>query len=571
MDLGDWRALVAHLRPHRRVVIALAATLFVSIGLQVATPQVVRAFVDRVTDPDGGSITTLTVLYVTAVLLQQGFRLVSVWLSELVGWLTTNELRAELMEHCLALDPDFHETHSPGELIQRIDGDLNGLSVFFGELFLTIAGNALLLTGVLTVVWFQEPFAAGVMTAFLVVAAATFYAVRRFASGAWGDQREATASLYGFIEERLAGTQDIRSSAAENHTLQGFYDRTRAHIGLTTRARFRDGLTWLANGMLTAGATTIAFVVPIILLRRGDITVGGAFVIYFYAQLLVQPLANVSQQVEQLQQAIAGGRRVIELLQLAPSIVDGPGADLPAAGLDVRFDRVHFGYGDDPDVLHDVTLDVPAGTVLGLVGRTGSGKSTLARLLVRQHDVRHGAITVGRTDVRTPTRQQLRQRVVLVTQEVHVLRASVRDNLTLFDPTITDGAILDAVDRLGLGPWFAKLPDGLDTIVREGGAGLSAGESQLVSFGRAFLADPAVVVLDEASSRLDPATETILERAVDALLDGRTGIVIAHRLSTLDRCDSIAVLDHGRVVEHGARDELAADVTTRFGALLQVR
>ena len=570
MDLRDWRALAAHVRPHRRVVAALGAALFVSIALQVATPQVVRTFIDRALDPADRSMVVVTVLYVSAVVLQQGFRLVSVWLSEVVGWLTTNDLRAELMEHCLALDPDFHEATSPGELIERIDGDLNGLSVFFGELFLTVIGNALLLAGVLVIVWLQQPLAGAAMTVLVVIAVLAFYGVRRIAAGAWGVNRAATASLYGYLEERLAGTVDVRSCAAENHTLRGLYERTNGRIRTATRARFLDGFTWLVNGLLTASAMAISFVVPVILLRRGQITVGGAFVLYFYGQLLVQPILNVSQQVEQLQQAIAGGRRVVQLLQVAPRVVDGPGAALPAGALDVCFDGVTFGYGDDPDVLHDVSLHVPAGTVLGVVGRTGSGKSTIARLLVRLHDVRAGTISVGGVDVRTPTKAQLRDRVALVTQEVHVLRASVRDNLTLFDETIGDERILEAVDRLGLGSWFAALPDGLDTIVREGGAGLSAGESQLLSFGRAFLADPAVVILDEASSRLDPRTEELLEAAVDTLLEGRTGIVIAHRLSTLDRCDAIAVLDHGRVVEHGQRDALAADASTRFGALLQV-
>src|SRR5204863_1184729 len=165
--------------------------------------------------------------------------------------------------------------------------------------------------------------------------------------------------------------------------------------------------------------------------------------------------------------------------------------------------------------------------------RTGSGKSSLARLLVRLHDPRHGRVELGGVDVRRLHRSFLRARVALVTQEVHVLRASVRDNLTLFDPSVDDDSILDAIRRLGLDEWFAILDHRLDTIVREGGAGMSAGEAQLMSFGRAFLADPSVVVLDEASSRLDPATEAVLEGAVDALLTGRTGIVIAHRLSTL--------------------------------------
>jgi ATP-binding cassette subfamily B protein len=220
-------------------------------------------------------------------------------------------------------------------------------------------------------------------------------------------------------------------------------------------------------------------------------------------------------------------------------------------------------------VLHDVTLDVPAGSVLGIVGRTGSGKSTIARLLVRFHDPRAGSVEIGGTDVRTLRRRDLRARVALVTQEVHVLRASVRDNLTLFDPMVDDDAVVAAIERLGLGPWFAARADGLDAVVREGGAGMSAGEAQLLSFGRAFLADPAIVILDEASSRLDPATEAVLETAVDTLLAGRTGIVIAHRLATLERCDLIAVLDHGRVVEHGPREVLARDGRSRFATLLR--
>jgi ATP-binding cassette subfamily B protein len=279
------------------------------------------------------------------------------------------------------------------------------------------------------------------------------------------------------------------------------------------------------------------------------------------------PLNEMSHQVETLQQAIAGGRRVLELLAIEPTIIDGDGDDLPSGALDVALDGVTFGYGDDPDVLHDVDLAVPAGTVLGIVGRTGSGKSSIARLLVRFHDVRAGAVRIGGVDVRTVRRSGLRERVALITQEVHVLRASVRDNLTLFDPTVTDADVLAVIASLGLDGWFAALPDGLDTELREGGAGVSAGEAQLLSFGRALLADPSVVILDEASSRLDPATEAVLERAVDALLAGRTGIVIAHRLATLDRCDAVCVLDHGRVVEHGPRAVLADDDTSRFAAL----
>ena len=570
MGWGEWRTLVeTYLRPQRRLVTALGVALLLSIGLQVATPQLVRVFIDRALEPRGGSIWPLTIAYALAVLAQQACAIASAWLGEQVGWIATNELRGDLLAHCLALDPEFHETHPPGELIERVDGDLNGLSAFFAQFLLMVVGSVLLLAGVLVVAWIQRPVAGAVLTGFALVSLGTMLVVRRIAAKAWEASREASGVLFGFLEERLAGTEDIRSSGAEAQTMRGFYARARDRLWTTSRARVIDAIPWTTHSMVAGAANVVSFVVPAILVRNGSMTVGGAFVLYFYTQLLMQPLNNVSHQVEQLQLAIAGGRRVVHLLGIQPRMVDGPGAPLPDGALSIELDGVRFGYGDDVDVLHDVTLHVPAGSVLGIVGRTGSGKSSIARLLVRLHDVRDGAVRIGGVDVRQLRRHDLRDRVALVTQEVHVLRASVRDNLTLFDDSIDDEHIVDALRRLGLGEWYDRLPDGLDTIVREGGAGLSAGESQLLSFGRAFLADPSVVVLDEASSRLDPATEVVLEAGVDALLAGRTGVVIAHRLATLERCDTICVLDHGRVVELGPREVLAADPTSRFGSLLR--
>lgn len=570
MSWTQWRRLLAtYLRPHRRLVLQLAAALFASIGLQVATPQVVRAFIDRATAPVEHALGWLALLYLLAILLQQATRVLTAWLSEVVGWLATNELRADLMEHCLGLDPSFHRSHPPGALIERIDGDLNGLSHFFAEFLLNVVGNLLLLSGVLTVIWFQSALAGALLTGFALVGLAVLVTVRRVSAKAWGRSRHASGELYGFLEERLAGTEDIRSSAAEAFTMRGFYDRARNRLWSTSHARVMDAIPSSVNIVIACIGNAAAFALPALLVSRGELSIGAAFALYFYTQVLLQPLTNVSRQVEQLQQAIAGGRRVLDLLSLSSTIVDGDGCDLPTGPLGIAFDHVTFGYGEDPDVLHDISLRVRPGRVLGIVGRTGSGKSSLAKLLVRLYDARSGSVSVAGIDVRAMTRSQLRQRVALVTQDVHVLRASVRDNLSLFDPSISDDAIIAAIDRLGLRSWFAGLPDGLDTMVREGGAGLSAGEAQLLSFGRAFLKDPAVVILDEASSRLDPATERILERAVDTLLSGRTGIVIAHRLSTIERCDEVCVVDRGRIVEYGDRAALAADAATRFGLLVR--
>jgi ABC-type multidrug transport system fused ATPase/permease subunit len=228
-----------------------------------------------------------------------------------------------------------------------------------------------------------------------------------------------------------------------------------------------------------------------------------------------------------------------------------------------------------PTVLHDVSFALAPGRVLGVLGRTGSGKTTLTRLLFRLYDVDAGVITLDGVDLRAVGLGELRRHVGLVTQDVQLFAATVRDNLTLFGnydpdrPPVEDGHILAALETLGLGDWLRGLPDGLDTLLESGGKGLSAGEGQLLALARVFLRDPRLVVLDEASSRLDPGTERRLEQAIDRLLAGRTGILIAHRLRTVQRADDILILENGRVIEHGPRAALAADPATRFYRLLQ--
>jgi ATP-binding cassette subfamily B protein len=230
---------------------------------------------------------------------------------------------------------------------------------------------------------------------------------------------------------------------------------------------------------------------------------------------------------------------------------------------------VTFSYGDAEPVLSDISFAVQPGHVLGVLGRTGSGKTTLTRLLLRLYEVEQGAVRIGGVDVREIPLAELRRRVGVVTQDVQLFAASVRDNLTLFDDTVPDERIMAVLADLGLLDWFFSLPHGLDTELQSGGGGLSAGEAQLLAFARVFFKDPGLVILDEASSRLDPATERLIERAVDHLLAGRTGLIIAHRLGTVQRADEILILDDGRIREHGPRESLIRDDTSRFAELLR--
>jgi ATP-binding cassette subfamily B protein len=311
------------------------------------------------------------------------------------------------------------------------------------------------------------------------------------------------------------------------------------------------------------------------LFLKGQMTVGTAYLLIHYSSQLQSPLERIQRQIDDLQQASASIERVQELLHTQPRLAENPRAELPAGALALAFDGVAFRYDDGlaangtESVLEGISFELKPGKVLGLLGRTGSGKTTLTRLLFRLYDPTAGTIRLSGVDIRDVRLSGLRRHVGLVTQDVQLFRASVRDNLTLFSRRIPDERILDAFRALGLWDWYQSLPDGLDTELQTGAKSLSAGEAQLLAFTRVFLKDPGLVILDEASSRLDPATEQLLERAISRLLRGRTAIVIAHRLSTVQRADEIMVLEDGRIGEHGSRRALANDPASRFYSLLQ--
>ena len=275
------------------------------------------------------------------------------------------------------------------------------------------------------------------------------------------------------------------------------------------------------------------------------------------------------REIEDLQKAGVSIERTEELLATRSAVRDTGASPIGTGAVGMEFSNVSFGYHRGVEVLDGVSFRVEAGSTLGLLGRTGSGKTTIARLLLRFYDPAEGVVRVGGVDLTATPLDELRRRVGLVTQEVQLFNATVRDNLTLFDEGLNDDAIVEQLDLVGMGGWFRSLPHGLDTVLAPSGSQLSAGQAQLLAFARVFLKRPDVVIMDEASSRLDPATERLLSEATEQLLRSRTGLVIAHRLSTIQRVDQIMIVDGGRVLEFGPREELAADPRSRFSGLLK--
>jgi ATP-binding cassette subfamily B protein len=350
--------------------------------------------------------------------------------------------------------------------------------------------------------------------------------------------------------------------------MRRFHERSANRYHSVAGAAMAAALFNSTIGLFFLVGTGAALGLSAALRTSGVMTLGTVYLVFRYTTMLRMPLERLSRQMNSFQQATGGIVRVRELLATQARVVDGDGAAFADGALSVALDRVSFAYEDEP-VLRNVSFHIEPGEVLGLLGRTGSGKTTISRLLFRLHDAVEGDVRLGDVDVRDAELDTLRSRIGLVTQDVQLFASSVRDNVALFDPAVTDDRLCDVFADLGLDEWLRALPDGLDTMLGPHGRGLSAGEAQLVALARVFLKNPGLVVLDEASSRLDPATEALLERAVTRLLDARTGVVIAHRLATVERADKILILDRGCVAEFGPRDELARDPDSRFATLLR--
>lgn len=565
-----WDLLSQHIRPQRGRFILLLTLLFGSIGLRVVNPQVMRNFIDSALSGQPLNTLTLTaLLFIGIAILQQVVAVSVTYLGENVAWTATNALRAELAEHALNLDMPFHNNRTPGELIERIDGDVTEMATFFSQFLLTLVGNGLLLVGILAAL-FLEDWRVGLgFTVFTIGAILVLNRVKDIAIPHQKARREADARIFGFIEEQLAGTEDIRSSGAVDYSIRRLFQLQAEKLVHDRKAHFKRWIIENSMGIAVTFGTLMAIGSGYWLFTASLVTVGTVYLFVHYISLLEEPLWAMTHEIESFQTIGACVERLTEFRAIQPSLQEGTIPAIPSGIPALAFERVSFGYNGGEKVLRDLSFQLKPGGVLGLLGRTGSGKTTLARLVFRLYDPLSGAIRLQNIDLRDLRSSAVRENVALVTQDVQLFRASVRDNLTFFNRSISDERIRHTLHELGLEDWLASLPHGLDTELDAGGRSLSAGEGQLLAFARVFLRDPGLVILDEASSRLDPATEQRLERAIDKLLQGRTAIIIAHRLGTVHRADDIMILEDGQVQEHGNRQQLAADPQSRFYQLLQ--
>jgi ATP-binding cassette subfamily B protein len=547
------------LRPQGRRVAGALAMVVLWTGTVLAGPWLVRYGIDHgINEGDAGALNAAVAGYVVVAVLAYVTNRIQITLISRVGEDFLRRLRIRVFDHLQRLSMPFYDRSKAGVLVSRMTSDVDSLAELIQLGLAMFVSNALLLVVsviVLTTVSWQLMLVCMLGLPPVILASIKF---QRDSNDAYLDVRDRIGSTLSHLQEGIAGVRVVQAFAREDVEVDRFeegnwelYDSHMRSVAIsawylpvielagwgTTALALGIGGWWVHEGMLTVG--TVAFFV---------LTLSNLF----------EPVQQLSQLFNMVQSAGAGLSKLYELLDTPVDVPERPGAiDLGGAG-DIEVDRVSFAYGDGPRVLRDVSLRIPTGTRLALVGPTGAGKSTLAKLVARLYDPTSGSVRLGGVDLRDATLASLRGRIVVIPQEGFLFNGTIRDNVRLAREDATDAEVDDALRAVGAYERFAALPDGLDTEVRERGSRLSAGEKQLVSLARAALADPAVLVLDEATSSLDPGTEVLVESAVDRLLEGRTVVVIAHRLSTSERADVVGVVDGGELVELGTHADLVA-------------
>lgn len=470
------------------------------------------------------------------------------------------DLRVRAFRHVHDLSTLTQNAERRGVLVSRVTSDVDQISMFLqfvGIMMVISIGQILVATVVM--LFYSWQLTLVVWLCFVpLVASLKFFADRL--SRAYDTVRRTVGDMLAVIAEPVVGASVVRAHAIEDRTQQRVDGGIKANLDANTRAQKLVAVTFASAGLAGGLANAFVLVVGVVLGVAGGLSVGTVIAFAFLVNLIVGPVQNATQVLTEAQNAIASWRRVIDLIDTPADVVDpgDTGIELPDGAVSVDFDDVAFNYPGGPWVLSDVTVSIPAEQRVAVVGETGSGKTTFAKLLTRLMDPADGTVMLGGVDVSQISFAELRRHVLMVPQEGFLFDATLRDNLAYGKRGATDDELIQAINDLALSDWFRALPNGLDTRVGQRGESLSAGERQLVALVRSALADPDLIVLDEATSAVDPQTELRATKALERLLEGRTSVTIAHRLTTAENADRVLVFDAGKLVQDGTHAQLAA-------------
>jgi len=552
--------LLEFVRPYwQRMLLALVLMLIAS-GLTLSTPYLIKIAIDQyISVGDAAGLAQIALLtggaFVGIYICSAGQRYLLSW----VGQRVLATLRQRLFRHLQELPLGYHDQHIVGVTISRVISDVAVINELLSQGLIALIGDVLVLAGIVVVMFSMSPRLA--LLSFLVIPLMVLATVvfARHARAAFRQTRAKVAAVVGGIAEDLSGMRVIQAFAREDNSRERFEQvnaaNRDAHVAAMSLSfmflPFVDFLSVLATAIvLWFGGRAVA---------QEELTLGVVVAFLAYVSRFFQPIQELSQLYTTMQAAMAGGERVLELLDTTPSIQDKPDAvELPPIKGEIRFENVSFSYRDNTPVLHDLNLTITAGQTIALVGPTGAGKTSIANLVARFYDVSEGAVRIDGYDVRDVTQRSLRQQMALVSQEPFLFSGTIAENIAFGRPDAPREAIERAARSANAHDFIMAQPDGYDTVILEGAANVSVGQRQLLCIARAMLAEPRILILDEATASIDTITELLIQQALKRLLEGRTAIVIAHRLSTIRDADQICVVQAGRIVERGTHEELLA-------------
>jgi len=554
------RRLLGYLRPYARQMAGAFVMMVIATALTLLIPYLTKIIIDQyITQGDLHGLNRMALVLSGALVGIYGTSSAQQYLLTWVGQRVLMTLRNQLFEHLQRLSLGYHDTHIAGVTISRVMSDVGVINELLSEGLITLMGDMLLLGGIVGVMLSMSPqlalYAFSVLPLMLLM---TLWFSRR-ARVAFRQTRSSTAAVVGDLAEDLSGMRVIQAFAQESASAERFDKVNRANRDAFVKAMSLS-LTFLPGvEFLSILATAIVLWFGGHGVAAGTLTLGVVVAFISYVGRFFQPIQELSQLYNTFQTAIAGGERVLELLDTVPDVQDAPGApDMPPIRGDIVLDHVSFAYQGTHTVLHDVNLQIAAGQTIALVGPTGAGKTSIANLIARFYEVTEGSVRIDGIDVRTVNQASLRRQMGLVPQDPFLFAGTIAENIRFGCPDASDAAVMAAAQAANAHEFIHALPEGYATRIVEGGINLSLGQRQLLCIARAILADPRILILDEATASVDTVTEALIQEALTRLLQGRTAIVIAHRLSTVTHADLICVLDEGRIVERGTHAELLA-------------